>query len=97
MRPIVYEAHPISPARKAELIAQGYGSMMEFVDDAGFWVFNQISNFAYTRYNLIHPEIAEKQQATEKEFITLTPAIDEAAAKLAWQRTLDWFNKYLKA
>jgi dipeptidase len=65
-----------------EKIAQGYGSMMEFVDDAGFWVFNQISNFAYTRYNLIHPEIHEKQQSQEKEFITMTPTIDEAAANL---------------
>ena len=26
-----------------------------------------------------------------------TPRYDEAAAKDAWQRTLDWFNKYLKA
>jgi carboxymethylenebutenolidase len=26
-----------------------------------------------------------------------TPRYDEAAAKLAWQRTLDWFGKYLKA
>ncbi len=25
-----------------------------------------------------------------------TPRYDEAAAKLAWQRTLDWLNKYLK-
>jgi carboxymethylenebutenolidase len=26
-----------------------------------------------------------------------TPRYDEAAAKLAWQRTLNWFNKYLRA
>jgi carboxymethylenebutenolidase len=26
-----------------------------------------------------------------------TPRYDEAAAKLAWQRTLDWFNTYLRA
>lgn len=26
-----------------------------------------------------------------------TPRYDEAAAKLAWQRTLAWFNKYLRA
>jgi carboxymethylenebutenolidase len=26
-----------------------------------------------------------------------TPRYDETAAKEAWQRTLDWFNKYLKA
>jgi carboxymethylenebutenolidase len=25
-----------------------------------------------------------------------TPRYDEAAAKLAWQRTIDWFNKYLR-
>jgi carboxymethylenebutenolidase len=26
-----------------------------------------------------------------------TPRYDEAAAKLAWERTLQWFNKYLKS
>jgi carboxymethylenebutenolidase len=26
-----------------------------------------------------------------------TPRYDEAAAKLAWQRTIDHFNKYLKS
>ncbi len=26
-----------------------------------------------------------------------TPRYDGAAAKEAWQRTLDWFNKYLRA
>jgi len=26
-----------------------------------------------------------------------TPRYDEAAAKLAWQRTVDWFNKYVRA
>jgi carboxymethylenebutenolidase len=26
-----------------------------------------------------------------------TPRYDEAAAKLAWRRTLDWLNKYLRA
>ncbi|HXE26306.1 MAG TPA: dienelactone hydrolase family protein, partial [Roseiarcus sp.] len=26
-----------------------------------------------------------------------TPRYDEAAAKEAWRRTLDWLNKYLRA
>jgi carboxymethylenebutenolidase len=26
-----------------------------------------------------------------------TPRYDEASAKLAWQRTMDWFNKYVRA
>ena len=40
--------------------------MMEFTNKAAFWVFNQVTNFAYTRYNLIHPEIRAKQVALEK-------------------------------
>lgn len=65
-----------------EKISTGYGSMMEFVDDAGFWVFNQVSNFAYTRFNLIHPEIERVQQGMEQDFITYTKAIDNAALAL---------------
>ncbi len=68
--------------KSPEKIAQGYGSMMDFVDDAGFWVFNQISNFAYTRYNIIHPEIEALQQKTEEDFIAFIPTLDEAASKL---------------
>jgi carboxymethylenebutenolidase len=26
-----------------------------------------------------------------------TPRYDEAAAKEAWQHTMDWFNRYLRA
>jgi carboxymethylenebutenolidase len=26
-----------------------------------------------------------------------TPRYDEAAAKLSWDRTLGWFNKYLRS
>ena len=65
-----------------EKYAKGYGAMMEWEDDAAFWVFNQVSNFAYTRYNIIHPEIHERQQGMEEEFVRLTTAIDKAAADL---------------
>ncbi len=33
------------------------GSMMEWSETAGFWIFSQVSNFAYTKYDYIHPEI----------------------------------------
>lgn len=71
-----------SITRVPEKMAQGYGSMMEYVDDAAFWVFNHISNLAYTRYSYIHPEIYKKQQADEQNFIAMTPAIDAAAKTL---------------
>ncbi len=65
--------------RVPEKMAKGYGAMMEFVDDAAFWVFNQIANFAYTRYSYIHPEIFKKQQADEDNFIAAIPEIDKTA------------------
>lgn len=68
--------------RTPEKIAQGYGSMMEFKDDAAFWVFNQISNLCYTRYSYIHPEIFQKQQADELNFISAITEIDNTAKTL---------------
>jgi dipeptidase len=65
-----------------ETYAQGNGGIMEFSDNAAFWVFNLVTNFAYTRYNLIHPEIAEKQLKLEKKFIAMVPATDMAATEL---------------
>jgi len=62
--------------------AEGYGSMMEFKDDAGFWVFNQVSNFAYTRYNVMIGEIQQVQRTLEYYFIDGTGAIDKSAAEL---------------
>ena len=62
--------------------AVGNGSMMEFSETAAFWVFNQVSNFAYTRYNLIHPEVEAKQTAFESKFETCVKAVDKAAQAL---------------
>lgn len=68
--------------RVPDKMAQGYGSMMDFVDDAAFWVFNQVSNFAYTRYDVIHPDIKALQQKLEDKFIAETAAIDKVAEQL---------------
>jgi dipeptidase len=71
-----------SMTRTPEKIAAGYGAMMTFVDDAAFWVFNQIANLCYTRYSYIHPEIYAKQQADEAKFITMIPETDNKAKAL---------------
>lgn len=71
-----------SITRAPEKMAQGYGSMMEFVDDAAFWVFNQISNLAYTRYSYIHPEIHHKQQADEEKFFEMVEQTDKTAIEI---------------
>ena len=62
--------------------AQGNGAMMEFTMDAAFWVFNMVSNFAYTRYNYIHPDIRAKQVELENKFIQEVLVQDQKAKTL---------------
>jgi dipeptidase len=57
----------------------GNGSMMVFSETSAFWLFNQVSNLAYARYNLMIPYIKEKQQMLEQKFIDEVKAFDEKA------------------
>jgi dipeptidase len=60
----------------------GYGSLLEFKPDAAFWVFNQVSNLAYTRYSYIHPIIKEKQEKMESQFVKTVETMSAAAHEL---------------
>lgn len=62
--------------------AVGKGSMMRFDPDAAFWVFNQVSNLAYTRYNFMIPYIQEKQNQLESQYRKEVVEVDRAAAAL---------------
>ncbi|MGC9374856.1 MAG: dipeptidase [Bacteroidales bacterium] len=65
-----------------ESYAVGNGSIMEFSDNAAFWVFNQVSNYAYTRYSAMYPEIKEVQDMLELGFIEEVKGIDKAAYEI---------------
>ena len=60
----------------------GNGSMMEYSETSGFWIFNQVSNWAYTKYDYIHPEIAEKQKEFEEGWVKSTQNINTKAAEI---------------
>jgi dipeptidase len=62
--------------------AVGNGSMMEFSDSSAFWIFNQVSNFAYTRYNEMIPYIRDKQSEIERKYLDETKGIDKKAKEL---------------
>ena len=68
--------------RPPETYAQGNGSMIDWSDDAAFWVFNQVSNLAYMRYDSIHPYIEKYQQQLENKYIAYVSGIDLAAKSL---------------
>ena len=60
----------------------GNGSMMEWSDTAGFWIFNQVSNWAYTKYDYIHPEIEAKQAEYEGTWVKSVQNIKTKAAEI---------------
>lgn len=68
--------------RAPESYAVGNGHILEYSDDAAFWIFNKVSNFAYSRYNLMLPDIRRTQDELEGKFLQLVPAIDKAALEL---------------
>lgn len=66
-----------------ESYAVGNGSMISWSETSAFWTFNLVTNWAYTRYNAIHPEIEKYQQELESKFIRESAALDERATALA--------------
>ncbi len=81
----VYTPMYCSMTRVPHAFAEGNGAMMEFSDDAAFWVFNQVSNLSYTRFDTISVDIRVKQAEIEGKYLALTPAIDNAALSLTKQ------------
>ncbi len=75
----VYFPMYTSATRVPYAYAVGNGSMMQFTDKAAFWIFNQVSNLAYTRYNAIHAEIRTKQKTLEKRYKSYVQMTDAAA------------------
>ena len=61
---------------------EGNGGIMEYSETAAFWIFNQVTNWAYTKYDYIHPEIAEKQAKYEQGWVESVAHADAHAAKL---------------
>lgn len=68
--------------RVPENFAVGNGSMMVFSDNAAFWIFNQVSNFAYTRYSDMIKDIQKVQSRLENGYIKETHSVDSVALAL---------------
>ena len=68
--------------RVPESYALGNGSMISWSETSAFWTFSQVNNWAYTRYNLIHPEIEESQAIMEKQFYSEVQVTDKQALEL---------------
>ncbi len=83
--------------RVPESYALGNGSMISWSETSAFWTFNQVNNWAYSRYNLIHPEIENYQTQLENQFASEIQIIDKQAAELYQQNPAsasDYLSSY---
>ncbi len=62
-------------------IAVGNGNMITYSPTASFWLFNQVSNFAYTRYKDMINDILPIQEELENNFIQLVEQQSEKFSK----------------
>jgi dipeptidase len=60
----------------------GTGSFHEFTWDSGWWVFNWVANFAYSRYSEMIQDIQVVQRELEGRFFAEQEEIDAAAVQL---------------
>jgi len=68
--------------------AQNNGSIMKFSETSSFWIFNQVSNLAYTRFSLMIDEIKQRQDELEAYYLTLIPLADQVIFQILEQDTI---------
>jgi dipeptidase len=62
--------------------AFGTASFTKFSWDSAFWVFNWVSNFAYSRYKDMIKDIRQVQQKLERDFIENAAEVEKKAVAL---------------
>ena len=75
----------------------GTGDFNHVTWDSAFWVFNQVSNFAYVRYDEMIVDIQKAQRALESKFQAELPDVDAAALALYKQSPrlgVEYVTKY---
>ena len=71
--------------RIPESYAVGNGSMINWSETSAYWTFSQVNNWVYTRYNLIHPDVAKYQAQLENQFASEIQVADKQASELLRQ------------
>lgn len=61
----------------------GNGDMLTYSPTSAFWLFNQVANFCYTRYDLMSADAQKVQKRLETGYVSKTDSVDGAALKLA--------------
>lgn len=74
-----------------ECFSETNGSMLEYSPTSAFWLFNRVTNFAYTRYDMISADLRKVIDKWENDCLKNVREIDVEAQKLSG----DSRHKYL--
>lgn len=93
----VYGAATHAPAPYAGIGAQDgkVSPMMKFDTKKAFYAFNLVANWAYSRWNLIYPDLLTKITRKEAEYTNMISTFDEKAMQLFKQDGYDAATEFL--
>jgi dipeptidase len=65
-----------------ECFRVGNGDMLTYSPSSAFWLFNQVANFCYLRYDMMSADALKVQKELETGYIAATDGIDKEAVKM---------------
>jgi len=74
---------------------ENLADMMTFSFDSAFWVFNLVSNFVYTRYNVIYPEVLETILSMEDTIMKSAVDVEQRSAEMILMGEVDAATKFV--
>lgn len=83
-----------SSTQVPESFRLGNGSMIRYSPTAAFWLFNRVTNFAYTRYNMISKDILKVVDSWENNQLKQVKIVDAEAVKLPVKERVTLLTNY---
>ena len=77
-----------------ECFAEGNGDSYTFSPTSAWWTFNLVANWAYTKYDRMHPHIKEAQARWDDKFNTQIAGVDAQAAALNDEEARAFLTSY---
>ena len=78
-------------------LQEGNGSMLEYSDEAMFWVTNRVAQFAYLHYNTVGADVRAVVDEWENRMLSEVEEIDLAASTMSERRRTRFLTDYTVA
>ena len=70
------------------------GSLLDFSSTSAFWTYNWVSNFAYSKYSVMQPDIKKVQAHWESDFRKLLPTVEKTAMDFTPEKARSYLSKF---